>query len=185
VSVDKLKPSTLVALQHVAGPARRAGLDVEFSGGVVATAKSSDSGAELVGVVAAFVILLVTLGTVLAAVLPLAIALVGVAVGLLGICAVSGLTTLNSTAPTLATMLGLAVGIDYSLFIVSRHRQQVIDGLEPLESVGRAVGAAGSAVWESRRFVRPGQHDRRTTSLCPKVSRGSTARGRPLRSTYR
>jgi RND superfamily putative drug exporter len=73
-------------------------------------------------------------------------ALVGVALGMLGISAVSGLTTLNSTAPTLATMLGLAVGIDYSLFIVSRHRQQLLDGMAPADSVAVAVGTAGSAV---------------------------------------
>jgi RND superfamily putative drug exporter len=70
----------------------------------------------------------------------------GVGVGMLGISAVSGLTTLNSTAPTLATMLGLAVGIDYSLFIVSRYRQQLFDGMEPIESIALAVGTAGSAV---------------------------------------
>jgi putative drug exporter of the RND superfamily len=146
VSVDKLKDSTKAALNRVADPARKAGLEVEFSGGVTSSASSSESNTEMIGLIVAFVILLVAFGTAFAAVLPLVTALVGVAMGMLGISAVSGLTTLNSTAPTLATMLGLAVGIDYSLFIVSRHRQQLLDGLAPADSVALAVGTAGSAV---------------------------------------
>jgi RND superfamily putative drug exporter len=146
VAVDKLKDSTKAALDRVAGPARSAGLEVEFSGGVTSSASSSDSNTEVIGLVVAFVILLVAFGTVFAAALPLVTALAGVGLGMLGISAVSGLTTLNSTAPTLATMLGLAVGIDYSLFIVSRHRQQLLDGIAPADSVALAVGTAGSAV---------------------------------------
>ena len=63
-----------------------------------------------------------------------------------GLFALSGAVELTSTAPILALMLGLAVGIDYSLFITSRHRQNLLDGLSPEEAVGRAVGTAGSAV---------------------------------------
>jgi RND superfamily putative drug exporter len=146
VAVDKLKDSTKAALNRVAEPARKAGLEVEFSGGVTSTAATTEHSTELIGLVAAFVILLIAFGTARAAVLPLLTAMVGVGVGMLGISAVSGLTTLNSTAPTLATMLGLAVGIDYSLFIVSRYRQQLLDGMEPIESIALAVGTAGSAV---------------------------------------
>jgi RND superfamily putative drug exporter len=79
-------------------------------------------------------------------VFPLVTALIGVAIGLLAIYALTSVMDLNSTAPVLATMLGLAVGIDYALFIVSRHRQQLADGLEPAESVARAIATAGSAV---------------------------------------
>jgi RND superfamily putative drug exporter len=146
VPVDQLKDSTKAALDRVADPARKAGLEVEFSGGVTSTTSSSESNTEVIGLIVAFAILLVAFGTAFAAVLPLVTALVGVALGMLGISAVSGLTTLNSTAPTLATMLGLAVGIDYSLFIVSRHRQQLLDGMAPADSVALAVGTAGSAV---------------------------------------
>ena len=73
-------------------------------------------------------------------------AILGVAIGLSAISALTAVTEINSVAPTLATMLGLAVGIDYALFIVSRHRQQLADGLDPAESVARATATAGSAV---------------------------------------
>jgi len=146
VSVDKLTDATKAALERVAGPARRAGLQVEFSGGVVSTGSGKQSSGEAIGLVAAFIVLMVTFGALLAAGLPLVTAIVGVAIGLLGIEALTGLVKLNSTAPTLALMLGLAVGIDYALFIVSRHRQQLAEGLDPEESVARAVGTAGSAV---------------------------------------
>jgi len=146
VSVDKLTDATKAALERVAGPARRAGLQVEISGGVVSTGSGKQSSGEAIGLVAAFIVLMVTFGALLAAGLPLVTAIVGVAIGLLGIEALTGLVKLNSTAPTLALMLGLAVGIDYALFIVSRHRQQLAEGLDPEESVARAVGTAGSAV---------------------------------------
>jgi len=146
VPVADLKDSTKDALRKVGDPARAAGLDVEFSGGVTATAASTSGSTELIGLVVALVILLITFGTLITALLPLATALVGVAVGLLGISALTGVAELNSTAPTLATMLGLAVGIDYALFIVSRHREQLAQGVEVRESIARAVGSAGGAV---------------------------------------
>jgi RND superfamily putative drug exporter len=121
-------------------------LEVEFSGGVTATGKGQSSSTDLIGLGIAVVVLLVTFGTLVTALLPLVTALVSVACGLLSVSAVSGLTTLNSTAPTLATMLGLAVGIDYALFIVSRHRQNLLDGVEPRESVALSVATAGGAV---------------------------------------
>jgi RND superfamily putative drug exporter len=146
VPVASLKSSTLAALDRVAQPARAAGLEVEFSGGVTATGKGQSSITDLIGLGIALLVLLVTFGTFLTALLPLVTALVSVACGLLGVSAVSGLTTLNSTAPTLATMLGLAVGIDYALFIVSRHRQNLLDGFAPRESVSLSVATAGGAV---------------------------------------
>jgi RND superfamily putative drug exporter len=146
VPVASLRSSTLTALSRVARPARAAGLEVEFSGGVTATGKGQSSSTDLIGLGIALVVLLVTFGTLVTALLPLVTALVSVACGLLGVSAVSGLTTLNSTAPTLSTMLGLAVGIDYALFIVSRHRQNLLDGVEPRESVALSVATAGGAV---------------------------------------
>jgi RND superfamily putative drug exporter len=146
VPVEDLKDSTKEALERVAGPARKAGLEVEFSGGVVSTNEGETGVGEQVGVVVALVVLLVTFGSFLIAVLPLVTAVIGVAIGLSAIYAMTAVTELNSTAPTLATMLGLAVGIDYALFIVSRHRQQLADGLDPAESVARATATAGSAV---------------------------------------
>ena len=146
VPVEDLKDSTKEALERVADPAREAGLTVEFSGGVVSTSEEETSVGEQIGVIVAFFVLLVSFGSVLIAGLPLITALIGVAIGLSSIYALTAVTELNSTAPTLATMLGLAVGIDYALFIVSRHRQQLADGLDPAESAARAVATAGSAV---------------------------------------
>ena len=145
VSVDKLSDQTKAALERIAEPARRAGLQVEFSGGVVATGGHGSS-AEAIGIGVAFVVLLITFAALSSALLPLVTALIGVAFGLLALQAATCIVTLSSTAPTLATMLGLAVGIDYALFVLSRHRQQLQDGMEVEESIGRAVATAGSAV---------------------------------------
>jgi putative drug exporter of the RND superfamily len=146
VAVADLKDETKDALEKVAEPAREAGLQVEFSGGVIATGEGESSSSEQIGVIVAFFVLLVTFGSALIALLPLVTALIGVAIGISAIFALTSVMELNSTAPILATMIGLAVGIDYALFIVSRHRQQLADGLEPQESVARAVATAGSAV---------------------------------------
>jgi uncharacterized protein YrrD len=94
----------------------------------------------------ALLVLAITLGSLVAAGLPLITAMLGVGVGLTGLTALSGVIELSDTAPTLATMLGLAVGIDYALFILSRHRQNLGDGLEPREAAAQATATAGSAV---------------------------------------
>ena len=88
----------------------------------------------------------VTFGSLVAAGMTMLNALIGVGAGMAGLFALSGVVQLTSTAPVLALMLGLAVGIDYSLFITSRHRQNLLEGLAPEEAAGRAVGTAGSAV---------------------------------------
>ena len=94
----------------------------------------------------AAIVLVITFGSLVAAGMTMLNALIGVGVGMAGLFALSGVIELTSTAPILALMLGLAVGIDYSLFITSRHRQNLLEGLSPEEAVGRAVGTAGSAV---------------------------------------
>ena len=96
--------------------------------------------------VIALIVLWLTLGSLRAAGMPLLTALLGVAITVMLIFAATGLTTVSSTTPMLAVMLGLAVGIDYALFITSRHRDQLRDGMEPEESVAEAVATAGSAV---------------------------------------
>ncbi|MGO4298837.1 MMPL family transporter [Leifsonia sp. RAF41] len=101
---------------------------------------------EAVGVVIAAIVLIVVLGSLVAAALPLFTALFGVAVAALGSLAFSGVVEMASVTPVLAIMLGLAVGIDYSLFIVKRHRRQLLEGAEPKESVGLANGTSGNAV---------------------------------------
>jgi putative drug exporter of the RND superfamily len=146
VSVDKLSQQTKDALERVAGPARKAGLEVEFSGGVISTGSSGSGSSDIIGLLIAFVVLYIMFGGLLVAGLPLISALTGVAIGLLGLTALTGVLTLNSTTPTLALMLGLAVGIDYALFIVSRHRQHLDEGMSVEESVALSVATAGSAV---------------------------------------
>jgi len=102
---------------------------------------------EIIGVAVAFVVLAITLGSLVAAGLPLLTALAGVAIGVSGIEFLSRFLQLTTTASVLATMIGLAVGIDYALFIISRHREQLTDpGQDIGDSIGRAAGTAGSAV---------------------------------------
>ncbi len=101
---------------------------------------------EALGVVVALVVLAITFGSALAAGIPLLTALIGVVVGLAGLAASTALTSVNSSSPTLALMIGLAVGIDYALFVVSRHRATLAEGVGVHESVARSLATAGSAV---------------------------------------
>ncbi|MEN5076034.1 efflux RND transporter permease subunit, partial [Isoptericola cucumis] len=101
---------------------------------------------EAIGVVVALVVLIITLGSFVAAGLPLINALMGVGVSMLLLLGATVFGPINSTTPMLGLMLGLAVGIDYALFIVSRHREQLGDGLAVDESIARSVATAGSAV---------------------------------------
>src|SRR5262249_19978611 len=126
VPVEDLEDSTKDALERVAGPARAAGLTVEFSGGVVSTSAGEGPSTEAIGVIVAFFVLLIVFGgAVLTAGLPLITALIGVGIGISAITALTSVIELNESVPTVALMLGLAVGIDYALFIVSRHRQHL------------------------------------------------------------
>ncbi|WDZ85044.1 MMPL family transporter [Micromonospora cathayae] len=115
-------------------------------GGEVLNAEPEVGSTEAIGVLVALVVLVVTFGSLVAAGMTMLNALIGVGAGMAGLFALSGVIDLTSTAPILALMLGLAVGIDYSLFITSRYRQNLLTGLSPDEAVGRAVGTAGSAV---------------------------------------
>ncbi|GGX66064.1 MMPL family transporter [Streptomyces minutiscleroticus] len=121
------------------------GLRVEH-GGEVMGGEVEVGSTEALGVLVAAVVLVITFGSLVAAGMTLLNALIGVAVGMAGLFTLSGVIELTSTAPILALMLGLAVGIDYSLFITSRYRQYLAEGLQPEEAAGRATGTAGSAV---------------------------------------
>ncbi len=101
---------------------------------------------EGAGLVVALVVLTVVLGSLVAAGLPILTAIIGVAISMAILLLITSFSAINSVTPLLAVMLGLAVGIDYALFVLSRHRDQLRDGMEPEESTGRAVGTAGSAV---------------------------------------
>lgn len=101
---------------------------------------------EAIGVLVALAVLTVVLGSLVAAGLPLVTAIVGVGIAMSILLLVTRVASISSTTPMLAVMLGLAVGIDYALFILSRHRDELRGGAAPEEAAGRAVGTAGSAV---------------------------------------
>ncbi|MEJ1154082.1 MMPL family transporter [Microbacterium marmarense] len=122
------------------------GVEVAFSATLAQSVPSLVGPGEIAGVVVAGVILLIMLGTVIAAAMPLVTALVGVAISVLAALSFSGVVDMSSVTPVLGIMLGLAVGIDYSLFIINRHRKQLLEGAEVSESIGLANGTAGNAV---------------------------------------
>jgi putative drug exporter of the RND superfamily len=142
-NTQELPDTARVAAQQAAGTA---GVQVEFGGDAVAQGGGAGGIGEVLGFAVAALVLAITFGSLVSAGLPLLTAIIGVIFGLLGIQIATGFFDLNATVPTLALMLGLAVGIDYALFIISRHRTQVFGGMDLEESVGRAVGTAGSAV---------------------------------------
>ena len=117
-----------------------------LGGQLFATEIPGASLTEAVGVLIAALVLMMTFRSFLVAGMPLATAILGVALSIGLIFIATGFATVSSTTPLLAVMLGLAVGIDYALFIVSRHQDQTRAGMDPEESTARAVGTAGSAV---------------------------------------
>ncbi len=146
VSFLEVEDSTTDAVEAAVQPARDAGLTVEFGGEVVPGRVTEPPSSEAIGLAFAVVILLVTFGSVLAMGLPILTALIGLGIGIFSIGVVSAFVDLSSVTPTLAVMIGLAVGIDYALFIVTRHRQNLALGMEPEEAAARANATAGSAV---------------------------------------
>jgi RND superfamily putative drug exporter len=145
VSGMELQDSSRQALEDAAQDARDAGLTVEVGGDALQTTPETGS-TEIIGVAVAAVVLVITFGSLIAAGLPLLTALIGVGIGISTITALANALELGSTTSTLAMMIGLAVGIDYALFIVSRYRAELAEGREREEAAGRAVGTAGSAV---------------------------------------
>ena len=137
------------ALTAVADDARSAmpdGSKVAMGGDLFSTSVPAISLVEAVGVLIALFVLIVTFRSIAVAWFPLASALIGVGLSIVLIYLASAFTSISSTTPMLALMLGLAVGIDYALFIVARHQDQVRSGVDPEESAARATGTAGSAV---------------------------------------
>ncbi len=123
-----------------------AGYTVAFGGDVFTNTGPQLSITEVIGVLVAFIVLYLMFRSLRAAVMPIVTAVLGVLVTIALTIAATGFVTISATAPLLALMIGLAVGIDYALFIVSRHREQLADGLEPEEAAARSVATAGSAV---------------------------------------
>ncbi|MBT0567392.1 MMPL family transporter [Williamsia sp. CHRR-6] len=150
VSLNKTTPSDVTERTHqqidnVAKEARKSGLTVEMTGLALKLPKI-EATSELIGVAVAIVVMIVTFGSFVAWGMPLITALIGLTIGVLGITTATGFVDLARETPILATMIGLAVGIDYALFIVSRYRHELRKNSDPAEAAGRAVGTAGSAV---------------------------------------
>ncbi|MFC9296019.1 MMPL family transporter [Streptomyces sp. NPDC057011] len=145
VSGMELTDATRDALKDSGKEATAAGLNVQIGGDALMAAPETGSG-EIIGIVIAGIVLVITFGSLIAAGLPLLTALIGVGIGISTITALANVLDLGSTTSTLAMMIGLAVGIDYALFIVSRYRAELAEGRERDEAAGRAVGTAGSAV---------------------------------------
>jgi RND superfamily putative drug exporter len=144
VAVADVKPASVTALLDSGAPAKAAGITVNFGGQVAQASTSSDT--DAIGLIVAFIILLIGFGSIVAGLLPLLSAVAGVGVSLLALEGLTAAISEPSVAPTLATMIGLAVGIDYALFVMNRHRQNIAGGMDPEESAARAIATSGASV---------------------------------------
>ena len=141
-----LDPAVTTELQELGDQLEGTGVQVEYSQTIVQDISSVVGATEAIGIAVAAVVLLVMLGGLLAAGLPLLMAMVGVGVGVGGAMALTQWVDMNSATPALALMLGLAVGIDYSLFLINRHRTQLRQGMAMTDSIALATGTSGNAV---------------------------------------
>jgi RND superfamily putative drug exporter len=148
VNPGSLSTEQAQTIINAADPARKAGLEVQTGGQLgQKVSKPSTESSEAVGIIAAMVILAFTFGTLVAMVLPIVTAIFALASTLAIIRMLGHVVTVPTVAPTLATMIGLGVGIDYALFIVTRHFRGLKQGLEPDESIARAAATSGGAVF--------------------------------------
>jgi RND superfamily putative drug exporter len=139
--------ANLNAVNNAMKPVQADGVEVAYSGSVYPGSHQSLSDVpELIGLIVAFVVLMITFGAFAAAGMPILGAIIGVAITLMGITAISSVLSIASASTTVALMLGLSCGIDYGLFILSRHRTNLLNGMTPEESVPLAMGTAGSSV---------------------------------------
>jgi RND superfamily putative drug exporter len=146
-SAADVKTSTLDALKVAVTPATKLGLKVEYAGSVYPGSTLAPSELpELIGIIVAFIILMVAFGAFVSAGLPITTAIIGVAISLMAVTAVASVVNIASASTTVAIMLGLSCGIDYAVFVLSRHRNNLMAGMRPEESVPLAVGTAGSSV---------------------------------------
>ncbi|MFB7421747.1 MULTISPECIES: MMPL family transporter [Streptomyces] len=146
-------PSTLgddylTGVDSAVQPLRDAGVTVEYGGslGELARPDADDRTSEAIGFAVAIVVLLIGFGSVIGAVMPLVTALIGAVCGLALLGLMAAAFTFGTVSPTLATMIGLGVGIDYALFLITRHRQNIMNGHDPADSAGLATTTSGRAV---------------------------------------
>ncbi len=148
VSPGELSTDEAQTIIDAADPAKAAGLQVETGGQLgQKVSKPATESSELIGIIAAMVILTFAFGTIVSMLLPILNAILTLLTSLAIIRILGHVTTVPSVAPTLATMIGLGVGIDYSLFIVTRHFRGINDGLQIDESIARAAATSGGAVF--------------------------------------
>jgi putative drug exporter of the RND superfamily len=139
--------ASLNAVTAAMKPLAADGVQVDYNGSVYPGWRTVISEApELIGLIIAFLILMITFGAFAAAGMPILGAIIGVVTTLMGITALASVLTIASASTTVALMLGLSCGIDYGLFILSRHRTNLMNGMTPEESVPQAMGTAGSSV---------------------------------------
>jgi putative drug exporter of the RND superfamily len=147
VNPDSLDTSYLDKLNNAVEPATKAGLQVEYGAGAGEIGqKTSDIKSEIIGLACALVLLVIMFWSLLAAAIPLVSAVFSVLCGLALLALLARVVTVPTTGPTIATLLGLGVAVDYGLFLVARHREQVDAGAGVLASVRRAVGTSGAAI---------------------------------------
>ena len=147
VNPDSLDTAYLDKLDNAVAPATKAGLQVEYGAGAGQIGqKTADLKSEIIGLSCALVLLLLMFGSVLAAAIPLVSAIFSVVAGLALLGLLAAAVTFPTTAPTIATLLGLGVAVDYGLFLVARHREQVDSGMDVVPSVRLAAGTSGAAI---------------------------------------
>ncbi|MGA8256428.1 MAG: MMPL family transporter [Nocardioides sp.] len=148
-SVDSpadVEAASIDELEELLDTARGSGLTVEMNGAGSRVVAALGGTAELIGIGLALIVLLLTFGSLVAAGLPILTAVLGVGIGLSGVMAMTAFFDLNSSTTALSSMIGLAVGIDYTLFILARYRNELRHTDDRAEAAGIAVGTAGSAV---------------------------------------
>lgn len=146
LGLDELPEGVTSDLEDAAELPEGSSLELHVGGDAYSVTGVHVSATEGIGILIALLVLAITFGSLLAAGLPILTALLGVAIAMAGVFSVAAATTISATTPTLALMIGLAVGIDYALFVIARHRSQLATGLGVEESIARAVATAGSAV---------------------------------------
>jgi putative drug exporter of the RND superfamily len=147
VNPDSLSASYLSRLNHAVDPAAKAGLAVDYGGGAGQIGQTtSDKTSEAIGLGCALILLVFMFGSLITAAMPLISALFSVGAGLSALGLLASVITFPTTGPTIATLLGLGVAVDYGLFLVSRHREQLDAGMDVVSSAVAAEGTSGAAV---------------------------------------